>query len=257
MGQIVNRVKKRGKKALCFLLSAVLSLSGTFFASAEYNETRAYTGTVYRFTYDSSTLPSYFSNMYFDMRNDAIQSLPWLWKMNYDAGEYLNNSVDPLRSVASNASILTLSTHGDPGVAVCPDPHSVYAPRYTYLTGDYQSNSPSYMRGVGNLNLQKAKLVLFASCNSAYTSSTYGNLVSDAYNDAGASCAMGWMSEIPFQMTSDWIEYFFQACYFNKATINSAAATATQRVRNEHPNSEEVDMLAYYANINGDTYIYS
>lgn len=252
----MSKLKKLSKMFLCVMVSGVLSLSGAFFANAEYNEARSYAGTVYMFTYDSSSLPSYFSNMYFDMRNDAIQSLPWLWKMNYDAGEYLNNSIDPLRSVASNASILTISTHGAPGLAICPDPHSIYAPRYTYLTGDFRSNDP-YMRGIGSSNLRKAKLVIFASCDSAYTSSTYGNLVNDAYNHGGANCAMGWMAEIPMQMTSDWMEYFFQACYFNKATINSAAATATQRVRNEHPNSEQADMLAYYANINGDTYIYS
>ena len=251
----MSKLKKLSKMFLCVMVSGVLSLSGAFFANAEYNEARSYAGTVYMFTYDSSSLPSYFSNMYFDMRNDAIQSLPWLWKMNYDAGEYLNNRIDPLRSVASNATILTLSTHGDRGIAICPDPHSIYPPRYTYLTGNNRRNDP-YMRGISNSNLQKAKLVIFASCNSAYEDRTYGNLVSKAYT-AGATCAMGWMSEIPMQMTSDWMEYFFQTCYSSNATINNAAAVATQRLRNEFPNSAAVDALAYYANVNGDTYIYS
>lgn len=191
-------------------------------------------------------------------RRDAEYSLPWLWKMNYDTGEYLNNSVDPIYSVMANASIMTISSHGGSGFVRCPDNHTQWAPRDTRLTGKYYSGCPYYSRSISSHPyMNNMKLIIFVSCNSGYTDDNYGNLCNAAVS-RGADTAMGWMSVIPANTTtSKWLEYFFQACYFNKATVNAAAATATQRLRNEGFPSAEIDKLAYYATNNGDTCIYT
>lgn len=242
---------KRWRSFLCVLMAAVIVSVGSFSSSA------AYTGKVYMFTYDVNSLPSYFSGFGISTRADASRSMPWLWKMNYDAGEYLNNSVEPIYSVLSGASIVTISSHGDSGYVLCPDPHSSLAPRYTMLTGNSYSGAMFHYRSLSSApSLSKVKLMIFASCNSSFRDPNYGSLGASA-RSRGATTTMGWMASIPNDLTSAWLEYFFQACYFNKATVNSAAATATQRLRNEHPNNQGVDALAIYATGNGDTYIYS
>ena len=242
---------KNTKRVLAMFIALVIAVMSTTSVNAA---TSSYVGKAYMFTYDSSTLPDYFNNEVYDMRADATQSLPWLWNMNYDAGEYLNNSVQPLRDAMPNATILTVSTHGAPGLIVCPDPHSAYAPRYTYLTANMYSNDGSIV-ALSTCNLSNNKLTIFASCNSASTHSDYGNLLVAA-DYAGADCALGWDVSISNDLAPDWMEYFFQACYFNHATVEEAAATATQRLRNENPNNAGVDTLAEYVYTNRYTTIY-
>lgn len=204
------------------------------------------------FTYSVGSLPSYFHDYRVSTRMDAELSLPWLWNMNYDAGEYLNNSVDPLFSVMPQASILTVSSHGGPGFVVCPDPHSEYAPRYTWLTGKKYAACSYYSRALEEQStLTKTKLMIFASCQSALSSNEYGSLLTEAVN-RGADAALGWKVEIPANIesnnvTSHWLQYFFEACYFLHSDVETAAETASTRLKSEFPlETDAVEALGKY-----------
>lgn len=201
--------RKRWRSLLCIVTAAVIVSVGSFSSSA------AYTGKVYMFTYNAGQLPSYFYDYHMSTRKDAEWSLPWLWDMNYDAGEYLNNSVDAIYSAMPNASILTLSSHGDAGFVHCPDANSEYAPRYTRLTGKYYGFCPEYSKALERqADLSRTKLMIFASCNSGLYDSNYGNLLDEAVN-RGAGAALGWKNEIPMElMPSHWLEYFFRLAIF-------------------------------------------
>ena len=238
-----------------FLTTIIITLGFVGDVSAD-----SYIGKGYMFTFDSSTLNTYFhTNGYYISgysRDTASQSLPWLWLMNYDAGEYLNNSVDPIVNSFPYAKILTICTHGSPGRLVCPDTHTSQAPRFTYLVGSKNVYSSDYQKAISQQSsFTNNKLTIYIACRSAETDNVYGNLVSATSAKSG-NCAMGWIGNVPQSLASDWVEYFFQACYFNHATVNDAAATATQRVRNENPGNTFVDDLANYANCNGNIYIY-
>ena len=197
------------------------------------------------FTYNSSQMSSDFHDMGYVMysRNDALYSLEWLWEMNYDAGEYLINSVDPICDALDMATIVTIGSHGVPGKIYCPDPHTEYAPRMTYLSGSTQYPGPAgYRRAVDQLgDLSNLKLVMLNTCYSAETDSILGNL-QESFEDAGANCVVAWENGIPARdtfgtdqadYTAIWLEYFFQACYFNHCTIREAENTAYARMSQE------------------------
>lgn len=146
------------------------------------------------FTYSRGSLSSDLADYNLDTRMDAKLSLPWLWKRSYDAGEYLNNSVDSLYYVMPEASIFTVSSHGSPGGVVCPDANTQYAPRYTWLTGKKYAACPYYSRALEERHggLPKTKLMIFACCQSALSSSEYGSLLTEAVN-SGAGAPMGYL----------------------------------------------------------------
>ncbi|MCI8554350.1 MAG: hypothetical protein HFJ80_05325 [Clostridiales bacterium] len=234
---------KMPRKILVSLIAVLLLISSTLSVNA------AYTGIVYMFTYNASSLPNYFNDYRMSTRKDAQLSLPWLWKMNYDAGEYLNNSVVPLASVMPNASILTVGTHGMPGRIYCPDPHSEYAPRMTELTGKDVWGSEYYSIPVEYMNLSRTKLVIYTACYSGSWDKTYGNLVNETH-DAGADAVVGWKDAIPMEiLPSHWMGYFFEACYFLHCDVQTAARTASNRLKMEFPNaadSQAVEAMAQY-----------
>lgn len=229
------------KMILCLILVACILYGGIVSVNADY------TGRAYIFTYNSSELSSDFHDMGYVMysRNDALYSLEWLWNMNYDAGEYLNNSVDPICDAMDTASIVTIGSHGKPGIIDCPDPHTEYAPRMTYLVGTGQSTDPTnYRRAVNRLgDLSNIKLLMLNTCLSAKTDPNYiyGNL-KEEFESCGVNCVVAWKTEIPARdtygtdqtdYTAIWLEYFFQACYFNHCTVREAENIAYQRMSNE------------------------
>ena len=201
------------------------------------------------FTFDSASMNIYFhddANYVLYSRNEALKSLPWLWQMNYDAGEYLNNSVDPFCDVLDAASIVTIASHGDNGIIAFPDPHTQYAPRMTWLTTRTESDDiTDYKRAVTELgDLSNIKLLMLNCCNSALDDEWEYSL-DEAFNDRGVNCVIGWKNTIPafdtygqFELNDPdysaiWVEYFFQACYFNHCTIEQASETAYARMKFE------------------------
>lgn len=211
--------------ALLFLMAPMLN------AHAAYN----YKG--YMFTYSRASLPPALSDYVLETRMDAALSLPWLWDMGYDAGEYLNNSVDGLYLAIPEATVFTVSSHGGPGYVVCPDGNTEYAPRYTWLTGKKSSACPYYSRAMDEFHgLPKTKLMIFACCETALTSDQYGNLLTEAVH-SGAGSAIGWNVQIPMYMTSNWMQYFFETCYYQRCDITAAADAACQRLKMEFPSA--------------------
>ncbi len=235
---------------LSIFFTSILSVS-----NVAYMASASYTGRGYIFTYDSATMSSWFHDVagyVLDTRDDASLTLPYLWGMNYDAGEYLNNSVDPLCSSLSKASILTISSHGNKGRIVCPDPHSVYAPRITTLSAT-KSNSATgigtttYTRSLNAVssNLSNIKMVVLDCCYSGATDDYHGNLI-EVFEDKGVGSAVGWTGTIPAKdvygdnhtdYTAKWLSYFFQACYFNHCTTSEAARIAQSRLSKEYENA--------------------
>ncbi len=220
----------------------------------------SYVGRGYMFTFDSGSLNTYFhSHGYYisgHSRASASQSLPWLWKMNYDAGEYLNNSVDPIVESFPRAKILTVSTHGSPGKLQCPDNHTVHAPRFTYLVGSRNVNSSAHQKAISEQSVfTNNRLTIYIACNFGETDDIYGNLVSATSAKSG-NCAIGWTDNVPQALAADWVEYFFQACYFNHTTAIDAAEIATKRVLNENPYSDSAKLLENHYICGGNVSIY-
>lgn len=168
-------------------------------------------------------------------RKDAAWSLPWLWRMNYDAGEYLNNSVEALVSALPEASVAVISTHGSPGRVFCPDVNMEYAPRMTALTAKAYGGSECFSRSIEWIRKDfQAKLIIFASCESACYDEHYGNLAQAAF-ERGAQATLGWGNPIPEgEITSHWLEYFFEACYFLHCDMETAAETVCKRIEKEY-----------------------
>lgn len=237
----------------CLLFACYIALVGTL----TVNASGGYTGKGYMFTYNVNTLPEYFSKYGVSTRDHAARSLPWLWKMFYDTGEYLNNSVEPLYSILPNASIFVISTHGAPGMVECPDPHSNFAPRYTYLTAKDYIGAPVFYKAIDKApSLKKMNLAIFAGCQTGSTHKDYGNLIGSTMG-RGAKCAMGWVADIPNDLTAVWLGVFFQECFNSKASVNNAAAYATWFVDGFYTHTpEEIEALGCYATANGDQLIY-
>ena len=212
-------MKKTGRGILSLALAVVILAVSSFSSSA------AYTGKVYMFTYDSGRLPGHqdFAEFRINTRRDAEFSLPWLWDMNYDAGEYLNNSVDAVHHVLPNASVVTIGSHGAPGLVLCADAST---PRMTMLTGTEYLLSEHYAKSFDRQwPLTATKLIIFASCQSA-------------------DAALGWKDSIPVgELTSRWQQYFFTACYFLHCDMKTAADTATNRLKNEFPGKQYKEQI--------------
>ncbi|MGN0172622.1 MAG: hypothetical protein ACI39E_07545 [Acutalibacteraceae bacterium] len=244
------------KRLLAVFLAIIIMIFGfTCNVSAD-----SYVGRGYMFTFDSSSLNTYFHTHGYYIsgysRATASQSLPWLWLMNYDAGEYLNNSVDPIVDSFPRAKILTICTHGSPGRITCPDTHTNQAPRFTYLVGSRNANSSAYQKAISEQSaFTNNLLTIYIACNSGKTDSVYGNLVSATSAKSG-NCAIGWTDNVPQALAADWVEYFFQACYFNHTTASEAADIAATRVLNENPNNEDAKKLENYYICRGDVRIY-
>lgn len=245
-------MKKTGRGILSLALAVVILAVSSFSSSA------AYTGKVYMFTYDSGRLPGHqdFAEFRINTRRDAEFSLPWLWDMNYDAGEYLNNSVDAVHHVLPNASVVTIGSHGLPGRIYCADAST---PRMTMLVGTEYLRPEYHAKSFDRQwPLTATKLIIFASCQSALTDEHYGNLLNEAVT-RGADAALGWNGNIPVgELTSRWQQYFFTACYFLHCDVKTAADTATNRLRNEFPGKqydEQIEKLSKF-DIRGSTTIY-
>lgn len=107
--------------------------------------------------------------------------------MGYDAGEYLNNSVDGLYLAIPEERYLRRAPTAGPAMWLCPDANTEYAPRYTWLTGKKSSACPYYSRAMDEFHgLPKNKLMIFACCETALTSDQYGNLLTEAVHTARA-----------------------------------------------------------------------
>lgn len=225
--------KKKWRSLLSLLLAGVLAAAGPLSADA------LYAGRVFVFTYDSGQLPASLHDYPVNTRKNAELCLPWLWKMNYDAGEYLNNSIEAIWTAMYNASVLTIGTHGLPGEVIIPDGHSD-TPHYDLMTGKLNPNTdypskPLLYHG----KLDQTRLIIFGACYSAVTDSKSGNLL-DAAVDIGADAALGWNPSISSQLTSEWQQYFFEACYFLHLDVERARLSANNRLQNERGKTDDV-----------------
>ncbi len=145
-----------------------------------------------------------------DSQTMATNSIPYCWNMGFSSTNYLNNSVSAAYSVLANCDIFVVMNHGNKGFVrfnkTTTDKNRLYAKDGTFVgTND---------RAIGATetpDLSEVELIIFGSCYSGGTDSTYGNLVVEALN-AGARCSFGFYGEINRAASNYWFTRFFKYC---------------------------------------------
>lgn len=169
---------------------------------------------------------------YMNTREDAARVLPSLWKSGYDAEEYIDNLASTAYSVLTTSGVYVVSNHGEAGsvrFAGLSDNSFLYAKAPTSM-----NRSSSALSNLSSTSLSKLNLIIFSSCNSGNTHTTYGNLVDTALNK-GAVCAIGWKVSIPIDESTDWLDEFFRCCnlgYSVRKSMEEASAIVKEQNRN-------------------------
>lgn len=165
-----------------------------------------------------------------DFRSGAINSLPILWGMGYDAGEYLNNTAAVALGVMHNLEIFVNNGHGWDGWATFYHADGSYSNLYGMSnnlgTGDASMSALEYGALTG------VSLVIYTGCRSGVTSEVYGNLI-QMTREKGAWCAIGWRESINTVATNAWLVKFFEYCSHG-CTIETAMANADEYIREAH-----------------------
>lgn len=192
----------------------------------------------------SLTLPTYaanrayvfsFSDIHYTYRTVDVPEriLPYMWSMNYDAGEYLNNSVASAYSVISNCKAFVFLGDGVPGWVKFINSSGVFSDLYAT-----KSNLDSTERALSNLSagaLTGTRTVIFLATFTGRTHETYGNLVDMAVSK-GAQTSIGWISSVDSTNEgADWIESFFKYSAEGDA-VNIALSLADLEMRTLLPN---------------------
>lgn len=125
--------------------------------------------------------------------------------MGYDAGEYLNNDAAAAYSVMSASKIYIVASHGIPGrLKFGTNSNASYIYANSTVTGNNRSIS-----NLSSNALSNTRLIMYITCESGQTSSSYGNLVTSTHSK-GAQCTVGWYGSMYNDSANDWIRLFFE-----------------------------------------------
>ncbi len=136
----------------------------------------------------------------------ADYSLPYLWSVGFDAGEYLHNNASVVYSSIPSSDITVLRGHGYEygGIYFLYDSNGNQSSLYAN-----NSSSTVALSNYTSSQLSQVKLIMFVACSTGITNSTYGNLV-DVARNKGAFAAVGWKETIYTTSTNEWVGKFFQ-----------------------------------------------
>jgi len=166
----------------------------------------------------------------YDSRPGATNSLPHLWNMNYDAGEYLNNSVTPAYSVFPNSSVFVVNGHGEPGKVLFTPPSGNITTLYAKNNSDMTSSDKA-INAYNYKALDNVDLAIYTGCECGITDPTYGNVVSETIKQGVLVC-ISWKLPIYTDDGNTWLKYFFTNCYPMRSVESAANAADAYTVIN-------------------------
>ncbi len=147
----------------------------------------------------------------YDYRPGATTSLTHLWNMNYDAGQYLNNSVSPAYSVFPNTSIFVFNGHGSAGQANFITSSGNITTLYAKTNSDMTTSDKAINAYSAN-TLDNVDLAIYTGGQCGITHSEYGNLVSQTIKQGVMAC-IAWKQDICVEDGNTWLTYFFANSY--------------------------------------------
>ena len=172
----------------------------------------------------------------------ATASLPLLWNMGYDAGQYINNSANSGYSSLPNVDLFLFNHHGGPGMLE----FRVNSGEKSYIVADAANDYylTSADREIADLSsMSNINLAIYCGCNTAQYSSTYGDLVEETL-EKGAKCAIAWYDEVYDTNSNRWFELFFTYCGQGKTIAQ--ALELTDEAMEEEGWSKWVEMSNWY-----------
>ena len=204
---------------------------------------------VYAFTYNYTEIDDGVSTLRDNRLPNSTMQL--LWNMGYDNSQYINNSADGVYNSLSKAHVFLFHNHGFPGGV------QAYAAS-TNTTANIYAKGSSVRNISTGPSLSKARLVIWMGCDTADTSTTYGNLVDETLNK-GAAAAIGWYNETYSEpIANDWLRGFFDAAGDGEKLTDCLDAADLSIKAEYYDNADDItkytNMLDWYtgsSNLNG------
>lgn len=160
--------------------------------------------------------------------------------LGYDSTRYQDTNAYNMRNAMSSDVVYAIVSHGAAGLVVGAEDTTMSAKTVASNKSNY-SLASYYSSG----DFDSMKFAYYGACQTARTSSSYGNLLSYTTSTLGASSALGFYNSV----------YDSQATYFEKqlfvnlakgSTVSSAASAAKSATYSKYGSYGEVDTYKIY-----------
>lgn len=219
------KISKRFKKTyLTFtvLLTFIISMSQFASAAVEHSFGVNHPSITWTDTFDKQT----WIVSPLDNRTTTSYVHNKLVGMGYsNTSTFINDTASTLQSAIGGDAVFYSSCHGSQGLQTCANSTSS-GWDITYLTANSTSNTRGYslQNKYGTSKLSNVKFAYYDSCDSADTSSVYGNLLDTSYG-LGVTSSLGFL----YTINAGYSDYFAQKFFdyaANSKTISECATSA-------------------------------
>ena len=141
----------------------------------------------------------------------ATNTLPHLWGMGLDAGEYLHNHANTALNSLNSTDIFIFRGHGLAGRIAFHTEFSTIPSRLFANQIDTDHPNDATLNSLDDSALSSMILMVFGGCYTSLDHNTRGDLVDKAL-ELGSFCVIGWEDTINRTTANGWVEQFFAAC---------------------------------------------
>lgn len=162
--------------------------------------------------------------------------------LGYNSTRYQDTHAYNMRNAMKNDRVYAIVSHGAPGLVVGAQDTTMSAKTVASDSSNY-SLASYYSSG----DFQSMKFAYYGACQTARTSSAYGNLLSYTTSTLGAASALGFYNSVYDSQAT----YFEQQLFINLAngsTVSSSANAAKSATYSKYGSYGEVDTYRIYGN---------